>query len=222
MLNWFVCLIEDFQTVKTIKLRTGLGGDIKHKVDQMLALERPGMRQKDILRWIIATTVGDIEPDESESESSDLPPPTPHLCANSPAPYLPHMRQAAEHDDRTLSDFTVLKTLAPVRCPMVRAESMNDLYLSPCHRYKNYVYNNEEYRRAHSRTGHEDGSYYSIYYCNQGWVQCHRPPSLGEKLKRRSHLSTEIGDVDLTAVKRHEQWFDQGFKRRSFDKVYSR
>ncbi|XP_069123497.1 uncharacterized protein [Argopecten irradians] len=195
----------DFHTVNCMRVKTGLGEEIKMKVEGVLMGRLPAPSR--VLSWIIDNIDVPSEEDEEDSEE----PPSPHL------PHLLMFREAEENDDRNEYPAPV-----PPRVKrLVRSESMNDMYLTPTTSYKNYVYVNEEYRKAHSKSAHEDGSYNSIYYCNIGWVPGHYPSSLFRN-SRRSRLSSEFGDVDVTAMKNHEQWFDKGFKRRSMDKIYTR
>ncbi|OWF39722.1 uncharacterized protein LOC110464692 [Mizuhopecten yessoensis] len=211
---------NNFHTLKCVQVRTGLGEEIKSKVEGMLMGTLRSTRR--VLSWIIDTL--DIPSDQEDHESEEeISPPMPHLQNMDvalPPPCTLFNRIAVENDDRAQSDC-IPKLVLPRRTNLFRAESMNDLYLSPRGEYVNHVYVNEEYRKAHSKSAHEDGSYYSIYYSNTGWIQCLRPAS-PFRIVRRSRLSNEFGDVDFTAMKTHEKWFDQSFQRRSFDKVYSR
>ncbi|XP_033734579.1 uncharacterized protein LOC117323452 [Pecten maximus] len=210
---------NNFHTSVCIRVRTGLGEEIKSKLEGISLGRLPATRR--VLNWIIDTLGIPSNEEDLEICEDDISPPLPHLpnihvTLPNPCPF----RGAVENEDCTQS-VCIPKLIPPRRTPLLRAESMNDLYLTPTGNYKSHVYVNEEYRKAHSKSAHEDGSYSSIYYCNTGWIQCQYPSSFFRN-SRHSRLSSEFGDVDFIAMKNHEQWFDKSFKRRSMDKVYSR
>ncbi|XP_060067181.1 uncharacterized protein LOC132547443 [Ylistrum balloti] len=188
----------NFQSMKCIRVLTGLGEEIKSKVETILMGSLPPTGH--IRNWRfdnleVRSVIEDFE------DVEEISPPTPHfqMHITLPPPCQHGQKSPVENDDSAQSDF-IPELVSPLpRNPgLFRTQSMNGKCV-------NHVYQNEEFCKSHSRRAHEDGSYTCPF-----------------RDDRHNRLSSEFGDVNITAMRKHEYWFDVSFKRRSIDKIYSR